>query len=461
MTSLVNLFLWVTIGSVVWLLKQCWDQVFEDIEPQPWRGFVLWMAKGLAGPVLVWVMLGGGLWPGSTPLIPELAGWRGKAGFGEAVLQATGPVALLAASLWVAVSAGWLTALAGQRVRNRSEFRTVVLFWLSVLALPAWAIWSLVGPYGTGVALSLWLLPVCWFTASMAPERVSAPCYSKAIARTKFGRYADAEQAVIAELEHHAEDFDGWLMLAELYATKFHDLGEADRTVRQLSTQPGLNAMQISLAFNRLADWHLKHGQDPLAARAALGEIIRLLPETHASRMAGQRLAQIARSREEWLEQQQPKALALPALSDSLDHAAGGPEAGLAPAVARERAQRCVERLREDPNRTEAREEFARLLASPLGQTATAIDQLQLLLGLTDQPEIKRAEWLALIATWQEHQLADPAAARASLQRLIREFPQTPQAFAAQRKLSRMETEERIQARLRNPDPPSPRLRVT
>jgi len=38
----------------------------------------------------------------------------------------------------------------------------------------------------------------------------------------------------------------------------------------------------------------------------------------------------------------------------------------------------------------------------------------------------------------------DPAAARVRLEQLVREFPQTPQAFAAQRRLNLMEMEERF-----------------
>ena len=38
----------------------------------------------------------------------------------------------------------------------------------------------------------------------------------------------------------------------------------------------------------------------------------------------------------------------------------------------------------------------------------------------------------------------DPGAARLRLQRLVQRYPQTPQAFAAQRQLSLMEVEERF-----------------
>ena len=60
---------------------------------------------------------------------------------------------------------------------------------------------------------------------------------------------------------------------------------------------------------------------------------------------------------------------------------------------------------------------------------------------MADQPDGKRAEWLSLIAAWQLRHRHDAAAARTILQRLIREFPNTAQAFAAQRRLSLLNVE--------------------
>lgn len=446
------MLLGLSIAGVLWMLKLAWERVFENEDPQAWRAYAWWVTRGLVGPILVWVVLGGGLWPGLTALLPELAGRRGTAGFLGAVAEATGPVALLAATLWVAVTAGWLSLLARDVVQDRQEYHRLLGFWTLVLALPAWGIWHVWGWYAIGAALSVWLVPICWFVTSMPVESIPPPNYSKAIARAKFGRYSDAEQAVIEELEHHQEDYEGWLMLAELYATQFRDLAEADRTVRQLCSQPGISPMQISRALNRLADWHLRLGQDPAAARAALEDLARVLPGSHEATMARQRLAQLPKSKDELLESQRPRAIPLPALADAPDPA-GMSEATMSAAEARARAETCVERLRDDPNRLDAREEFARLLAGPLGQPTTAIDQLELLIALPDQPERRRAEWIALIAAWQEHHLRDLAAARQTWQRLIRTFPQTPQAFAAQRKLSLLEVDERIRQKPQQPSP--------
>src|SRR2546430_17506194 len=104
---------------------------------------------------------------------------------------------------------------------------------------------------------------------------------------------SDAELEVLHELEKCEEDFDGWLMLAELYARHFHDLPEADRTIRELCGQPNVTGIQISLALHRLADWHLDLGADPLSARNALAEICQRWPGTHFARMAQLRINQL------------------------------------------------------------------------------------------------------------------------------------------------------------------------
>ena len=89
-------------------------------------------------------------------------------------------------------------------------------------------------------------------------------------------------------------------------------------------------------------------------------------------------------------------------------------------------------------NDTTAREKLARVFAGQLEKFALAIEQIELLLGMPQQPERKVAEWLALLATWHIKLHGEGEQAKRILERLIREFPQSAQAFAAQRRLSLM-----------------------
>src|SRR5262249_25704691 len=153
-------------------------------------------------------------------------------------------------------------------------------------------------------------------------------------------------------------------------------------------------------------------------------------------------ISQLPATRAELREQRKTKTFKLPALGDALEDAPPAPAAADNPREAKAQADRCVERLRQNPNDVEAREKFATILAEGLGEADLAVDQLDLLLALPDQPVRKSAEWLARSAAWQIKYRHDPAAARLRLEQLVREFPQTPQAFAAQRRLSSMEMEE-------------------
>ena len=102
-----------------------------------------------------------------------------------------------------------------------------------------------------------------------------------------------------------------------------------------------------------------------------------------------------------------------------------------------------MDQLTSDPNNASAREELARLFAEPLEQVDLAIEQVRLLLEMPDQPPAKRAEWLSLIAAWQIRYRTDPQAALETLRQIVVEYPQSPQAFAAQRRLNLMDAERR------------------
>jgi len=65
-----------------------------------------------------------------------------------------------------------------------------------------------------------------------------------------------------------------------------------------------------------------------------------------------------------------------------------------------------------------------------------AVDQIEWLLGMGNQPGVKRVEWLTLIAGWQLQLLQDETAAMETRAKIIADFPSIPQAFSAQRRLN-------------------------
>ena len=90
-----------------------------------------------------------------------------------------------------------------------------------------------------------------------------------------------------------------------------------------------------------------------------------------------------------------------------------------------------------------ARERLARLFAEHLDKPELAIEQVNLLLDMPDQPDGRRAEWQSLTAAWCIRYLHDSDTGRKTLERLIREFPQSVQAFAARRRLQLLDAESK------------------
>jgi hypothetical protein len=300
------------------------------------------------------------------------------------------------------------------------------------------------GWYAAGAALFAILAPIAWQTPPLLEMKKRPPTYTKAVARMKFGKYAEAEWEIIQQLEDYEDDFNGWMMLAALYAEKFGDVREAERTIHEICEQPNVNNSQISQALHRLADWHLNLVQNPDAARAAMKRIIDRMPGTHLSRMAHLRLEQLPLNKAEAVERSAPRRIHLPALGDAMDAPAAEPVPQNRKAAA-DAANACTERLRENPNDVTSRERLARLLADRLNRPEQGIEQLQLLLEMAGQPEGERAEWLSLIAAWRLKYTDEPNAGRAALEQLISEYPRSVQAMAARRRLVLLDRERRGQ----------------
>jgi hypothetical protein len=108
-------------------------------------------------------------------------------------------------------------------------------------------------------------------------------------------------------------------------------------------------------------------------------------------------------------------------------------------------ANQLSERLTRNPNDILSRERLARVLAGQLGKVDLAIEQIELLLGVSEVSDSKRAEWLGLIAAWQFKFKHDPDAGRLLLERVVRDFPNSPQSLAAQRRLSLMAVEAKVE----------------
>jgi tetratricopeptide (TPR) repeat protein len=433
-----------------------WERIAE-LEPSlTRRHFLAWVGQGVVAPILLWLALNSGLLPGMPPLMNALGRRFANASGLPALLQITTPALWVVGSCWAAVTFAWLVGVIVSKAENPSDLAVPAVFWFFILIPVACLIFLGCGWWGAGLAATVWLLPMVHNMYALAVTAKPPPMYARAIAKMKFGKYDEAEQDVLQELERCEDDFDGWIMLAEMYANQFGDLPAADRTIHELCDHPNATPSQISVALHRLAEWYLKAGEDPVAARRALEEIRQRLPGTHLAHMAQLRLNQLPSSRDEMMEQRKAKVVRLPALSDKLDE----PEEPIDATderLATRLANQYSEKLKLDANNVPAREEFARILAERLGKVPLACEQVELLLELPDQPDSKRAEWVGLMAAWQLKYQHNSETARELLQRVIREFPKSPQAIAARRRMSLMDTEERMrQARAAASSGPPP-----
>jgi tetratricopeptide (TPR) repeat protein len=432
----------LALGCVVAVAGFFWEQLASEAEMSfPAVRFRDWCLKGLAVPLVFMGVFNTGWIPGIPPVLVPLGGVEPGTLPWVAALpgRLEGSVAVLA-SWWGAVTLAWLLPGLVARVCEHEDFKSRRLLWLSVTVPLGGAFLLSGGGWTAGYALMIPLGGLLYGLLPLREVRRIQPVYSRAVGHTKMGRYAEAEAAVLAELESCPDDYEGWMLLAELYAEHFGDLSLAEQTVVELCDQPGLSGIQISLALQRLADWHLKLGEDPVGAHRAMQGIVDRLPGSHFAGTAVRRQAQLPISRDDLRDRRHARSIPLPALADPLDRREEGEsdEEGEVEAVVA-RANLLTARLEHDPNDPEPREELARLLADRLGRVEQAIEQVRLLLAMENTPEDRVPEWLALLAAWHLKQGQPRDRARGYLETLVRDYPGTPQAMVARRRLNVMD----------------------
>ncbi len=413
------------------------------------RWLIGWLIKGLALPLLLWMIMNIGISWNLQPFMPEIQ--AAKIAGDPWIFHFLGYVGcgfFIIGSYWSALTLAWALVSAGKTLEGDalSDFKALCMTSLIGMILPAAGITYLGGWPIIGMSVTAMLAPIAGYAPSILRTQKMPPMYARAVAKMKFGKYSEAEWMIIQELEKCEDDFEGWMMLADLYANQFNDLNEAEQTILEICDQPRTTPSQVSVALHRLADWYLKISQDPDAARRALQTICDRLPGTHLARMAELRLNQLPQNTQELREQQIASPIPLPALGDQLDEPAPL-DTEMDRHKAAEMANACAEKLKLDPNNIQAREKFARILTEKLHKPDLGIEQITLLLNLPDQPDSKRAEWLGMIAAWHIRYRQDTDTGRNVLERVVREYPKSPQALAARRRIRLIDTELRGKAR--------------
>jgi TolA-binding protein len=299
-----------------------------------------------------------------------------------------------------------------------------------------------------GLALAiLWVPQIVgkvgdWFgslyTGGDAPPDPT-PFYSVAQAWRKKGRFDEAIAEVHQQLQRFPTDVTGHLLLAEIQAEDLKDLAAAQLTLEGFCNQPGHPAPHIAEAMNRLADWHLKLGQNQEMARVALERILELLPGTEQAQVAAQRLAHLGDDTAlQAIRQRKPIQLRegiqnLGLLKDS---------SVLAPADNfEEAAHKLVAHLTEHPLDTEAREKLAMIYAERYERLDLAADQFNQLADSPHHSPKEVARWLNLLADLQIKAGADYETVRQTLQRVVDRFPGLAPAELAQQRIEHLKLE--------------------
>ncbi|NOS72527.1 MAG: hypothetical protein HOP33_21720 [Verrucomicrobia bacterium] len=415
-----------------------------------------WFVKGFVLPLILWALMNIGLSQTLQPFMPNIqAAQNAGRSWTPAFLRAMSSGIFIVSTYWAAVTMSIVLFQTWRKIEGetRDDFRSLCLTSLCAMTLPVIGLFWIAGWPVLGLAAIAILLPIVGYGPTLLHKVMAPPMYSSAIAKMKFGKYAAAEQEIIKQLEGREHDFEGWLMLATLYAEQFNDLPGAEEIIMELCDQPAITPPQMSVALHKLADWYLKIGANPDAAARALLVIVNRLPSSHLARMAEARRFQLPRSVAEMKEQKHAHKIALPSLNDDFEKTDETPPSEAERKEATERAKQLSIILTDYPNDTAARERLARLFTEKLSRADLGIGQVELLLQIQNPPGGKRAEWLGLLAAWKLRHRHDKNGAREILERIVREFPDTPHAFAAQRRLGLMEVDARIAA-----VPPRPKI---
>lgn len=426
----------ITAMVAGWFSHHYWARLANN-DPAWEKRFLPWLIQGLVFPWLIFCMFNFGWGSALPPLAPQILEAQKSKGpwLGTWFLWCM-VGAVLITFYWSAITYCWLLARIIDQSPNRRETIMNIAFFgmfsISIAGVLTWfSGWIYIGP-----GLCMALLPIVHFTTDLAEKPPVRAMYGKAIGRLKMGKVQEAEWEVISQLEKSENDFEGWMLLAEMYAHQYRNIEDAARVVLDVCKQPDVQPLQVSIACHKLADWQLEIFENPVGARAAMELLCRKLPGSHFATMAQQRIRQIPKTIEEFDDAKKRSPIRLPTLSE---HASPRRSETTRRTDAIAEANRLSDRLTDDPNDIATREKLAFVLGEKLGKIDLAIEQLKLLRDLPDTTEEQNAKWLAQIASWLFNQDKDPAKFQALLRELIDRYPNTSHAIAAGRRLYLME----------------------
>jgi tetratricopeptide (TPR) repeat protein len=264
------------------------------------------------------------------------------------------------------------------------------------------------------------------------------PMYSVAESCAKRGKYREAIAEIRKQLDRFPTDVQGQMFLAEIQAQHLNDLQGAEVTLKRLCAQPGHAPANIAFALYTLADWHLKYGQDPESARAALEQVIAQLPDTEHSLAASQRIAHLG-NMEMHLGHHEKKFI-VPKGPKNRGLMQSPPEIKPAEINPEELIAQHLSHLETHPLDMEVRGELARLYGE-VGRLDLAREHLEQIINHPQQNARAAAHWLNLLADLQVRAGEDYESIKQTLDRIIECAPGSALAGTALTRISHLRLE--------------------
>jgi len=266
------------------------------------------------------------------------------------------------------------------------------------------------------------------------PER--KPVYSVAQAHRAKNHFTEALAAVRAQLEIFPNDYQGVLLLAQIYAEDFKDLPEAREVIQMFAVGNQESRVNVTNAWLQMADWYV-HAGDVQNASDCFQTIIDSYPETNFSQVAGQRLAHLEGFHK--ANTDEPMAFRPESYRKQI---------GLEKPVKSEEQSdpdeserdALEERLTRHPNDVHAREKLADLYAEKKDMQ-TAKMHLEYLIDQSIFNAKQKAHWLNLMADLAVKTESDTVLAKEAVNRIIAMAPGTAFAEQALARLQYLTTE--------------------
>ena len=257
------------------------------------------------------------------------------------------------------------------------------------------------------------------------------PYYSIALSKQKLNKPLEAVVEIRKQLAKFPNDFEGVTLLANIQAEDMKDLQSAEITFNHFCNLENAPPQQVAAALTQIADWHLKLAQDSDSARAALEKIVARFPDTELALAAKQRIAHLGGTEKILLAPHDRHPVFVPE---------GIQSAGLRETMQdlvpeetdpKKLAVELIKHLQQYPQDTEAREKLAVIYAHHYERLDLAEMELAQLINEPNHPPKHVAHWLNLLADLQIQGGADFETVSATLEQIVKKFPDLPVAERA------------------------------